>query len=68
MLPEPVETDSSTRPLTVSVRSNVASEASEGTAASAIAAVAAKQKSFILIIEFPPAPSYAIRRALVPWH
>jgi hypothetical protein len=31
----------------------VASEASEGTAASAIAAVAAKQKSFILIIEFP---------------
>src|ERR1019366_3587535 len=46
MLPEPVETESSTRPLTERLRSKVASEASAGIAARARAAVAI-QRFFI---------------------
>src|ERR1700677_1427091 len=46
MLPEPVDTESSTRPLTDKLRSNVCSEASAGTAASANAAVA-RRRCFI---------------------
>src|ERR1039458_980748 len=49
MLPEPVETDSSTRPLTESVRSKVASAPSAGSAASANA-VAATRRCFIAFL------------------
>jgi hypothetical protein len=49
MLPEPVETESSTRPFTVMLRSNVASEASAGTVATARAA-AAIQTNFIVFL------------------
>src|SRR6185295_14532064 len=50
MLPEPVDTESSTRPLTVRLRSNVASVASAGTAAMARTAVAIP-KIFIVFLD-----------------
>src|SRR6266568_7398432 len=50
ILPEPVETESSTCPFTVRLRSNVASEASDGIVARARTAVAI-QKRFIVFLD-----------------
>src|ERR1700746_2271393 len=51
MLPEPVETVSSTWPLTERLRSKVASEDSAGSAASVRTAIAAANRCFIMFLD-----------------